>query len=86
MVCYLYEARYCKVMTIAMYDIQLEDVEVQCVRWRKLNKVMKKIVWKSQTSEASWQIVHRPTIIHIVYDNGDPKVPMENQEHICFLH
>jgi hypothetical protein len=54
MVCYLYEARYCKVMTIAMYDIQLEDVEVQCVRWRKLNKVMKKIVWKSQTSEASW--------------------------------
>jgi hypothetical protein len=42
--CHVYDARYCKVMIIAVCNMQPEDTEVQCIMWRKLNKLMKKNV------------------------------------------
>jgi hypothetical protein len=42
MVCHMYYASYCKVMTIVVCVIQSKDTVVQCIMWRKLNKVMKK--------------------------------------------
>jgi hypothetical protein len=33
MVCHVYNAAYCKVMTIVVSDMQLEDMEVQCIIW-----------------------------------------------------
>jgi hypothetical protein len=37
---HMYDARYCKVMTFAVCDMQHEDMVVQCIMWRKLNKVL----------------------------------------------
>jgi hypothetical protein len=31
MACHVYDATYCKVMTIAVCDMQLEDTKVQCI-------------------------------------------------------
>ncbi len=39
--CHIYEHVYCcKVMTIVIYDMQLETIKAQCVLWAKLDKVM----------------------------------------------
>jgi hypothetical protein len=42
MACHMYDGAYCKVMTIAVCDMQLEDMKVQCIMWRELNNLMKK--------------------------------------------
>jgi hypothetical protein len=33
---------YCKVMIIAIFDMQSKDTDIQCVLWWKLKKVMAK--------------------------------------------
>ncbi len=38
--CHVYDFFYCKVMTIVICDMQFEDMEVQCIMWQNLNKVM----------------------------------------------
>ena len=40
--CHVYDATYCKVMTIVVYDMQSEDMKVQCIMWRELNDLMAK--------------------------------------------
>jgi CRISPR/Cas system CMR-associated protein Cmr3 (group 5 of RAMP superfamily) len=42
MACHVYNAAYYKVMTIAVCDMQLEDMKVQCIMWRELNNLMAK--------------------------------------------
>jgi hypothetical protein len=42
MACHVYDAAYCKVMTIAVCDLQSEDTKGQCIMWRKLNDLMAK--------------------------------------------
>jgi 6-phosphofructokinase len=42
MACHMYDLIYCKVMTIMICDMQFEDMEAQCILWRKLNIVAKK--------------------------------------------
>jgi hypothetical protein len=42
MACHVYDAAYCKVMTIAICNMQSEDTKVQCIMWRKLNDLMAK--------------------------------------------
>ncbi len=37
--CHVYDSFYCKVMMIAICDMKFENMEVQCVMWRNLNKV-----------------------------------------------
>jgi hypothetical protein len=37
----VYDPNYVRVMTIAIYDMQLEDVESQVLMWRALMKLMK---------------------------------------------
>jgi hypothetical protein len=41
MACHVYDATYCKVMTIAVCDMQSEDTKVQCIMWRELNELMR---------------------------------------------
>jgi hypothetical protein len=38
----VYDATYCKVMTITVCDMQSKDMKVQCIMWRKLNNLMRK--------------------------------------------
>ena len=42
MACHVYNATYCKVMTIAVCDMQSEDTKVQCIMWKELNEVMQR--------------------------------------------
>jgi hypothetical protein len=80
MVCHVYNATYCKVMTIAVCDMQSEDTKVQCIMWRELNDFMTKNGventnfkgFMADSTQANWNVVQ------IVYGSGDPKVPMEN--------
>ena len=40
--CHVYNSTYCKVMTIAVCDMQTESTEGQLIYWHCLNKVMNK--------------------------------------------
>ena len=40
MACHVYDSSYCRVMTIAVCDMQSEDVAAQIVFWRNLNAVV----------------------------------------------
>jgi len=42
MACQVYDLVYYKVMTIVVYDMQFEDMEAQCIMWRKLNSIVEK--------------------------------------------
>ena len=88
MACHVYDATYCKVMTIAIYDMQSEDTTAQCIMWRELNDLMAKNSIENtnfkgimvDNAQANWNAVQ------IVYGNSDPKVPIENHECICLLY
>jgi hypothetical protein len=88
MACHVYDAAYCKVMTIAVCDMQSEDTKVQCIMWRELNDLMAKNGventnfkgFMADSAQANWNAVR------IVYGSGDPKVPMENRERNCLFH
>jgi hypothetical protein len=87
-VCHMYDATYCKVMTIAVCDMQSKDTKVQCIMWTKLNDLMRKDGVENpnfkgfmvDNAQANWNVVE------IDYGNGDPKVPIENRERTCLLH
>jgi hypothetical protein len=78
----------CRVMTIAVCDMQSEDVMAQSLLWHGLNKVMHrhgiaKVNFKgfmADSAHANWNAVR------IIYGSGDPKVPMESRERTCLLH
>jgi hypothetical protein len=40
MACHMYNAAYCKIMTIDVCDMQLEDTKVQCIMWKEFNDLM----------------------------------------------
>ena len=88
MACHVYDSLYCKVMTIAVCDMQSEDCTTQVLFWRNLNLVLRRhgvddIEFKgfmADSSQANWNVVQ------IVYGGGDPIVPMENQERTCLFH
>jgi hypothetical protein len=42
MVYHVYDPVYCKVLTIAVCDMQFEDTEAQQLMWTKLNEMMLK--------------------------------------------
>ena len=58
----MYDSTYCRVMTIAVCDMQLEDAAVQMILWKNLNVVMARHDVLSpirQSSRDSWRIVRR---------------------------
>jgi hypothetical protein len=52
---HVYNLVYCKVMTIAIYDMQLEDNKAQCILWRQLNIIVLKKGLLIPILKASWQ-------------------------------
>jgi hypothetical protein len=42
MACHVYDFAYCRVMTIAVCNMQSKDATAQSVLWRNLNDVMAK--------------------------------------------
>ena len=88
MACHVYDSQYCRVMTVAVCDMQSEDCEAQCVMWRCLNEVMARygvlIVnfkgFMADSAGANWNAVHK------IYGSGDPQTKMPDRERTCLLH
>jgi hypothetical protein len=88
MACHMYNASYCKVMTITICDMQSEDTKVQCIMWRKFNNLMRKNSVENpnfkgfmvDTAQVNWNAVR------IVYGSGDPKISMANRKCTCLSH
>ena len=38
---HMYDRAYCKIMTIAICDMQSNDTKVQCIMWREFNKFIR---------------------------------------------
>ena len=88
MACHVYDVTYQCVMTIACYDFQSKDKDVQIIFWKNVNHVIARHGvllpqfqgFMADSAQANWNA------IQIVYGSGDPKVPMLGQEHICYFH
>ncbi len=85
---HIYNFVYYKVMRIVVYDMQFEDIEFQCILWRKLNIVVEKKglgmhVFKgfmADGAQANWNDVC------IVNGTKDPMVKMVDKKRTCFFH
>lgn len=79
--CYLYDSTYCRVMTIAVCDMESEDIAAQMVLWKNLNAVIAGhgICDKNfkgfmvDNVQANWNSVR------IVYESGDVSEPMSKK-------
>jgi len=86
--CHVYDPIYCKIMSIAIYNMQSKDIKAQCILWRKLNAiVLKKGVrnpnfkgFMVDNAQANWNVVH------IVYGIRYPIVKLIDKEHTCLFH
>jgi hypothetical protein len=61
MACHVYDSAYCRVMTIAVCDMQSEDALAQMVLWKNLNDVMGRHGVTERGSRDSWRIVLKQT-------------------------
>jgi len=82
MLCHVYDLAYCKMMTIAICDMQSKDTKAQQVMWTKLNDTMLKHmflksnfkVFMVDNAQANWNM------IIIVYGSRDPSMRMVDKE------
>ena len=88
MACHVYDSTYCRVMTIAVCDMQSEDVAAQSVVWKNLNAVMARHGVQSvnfkgfmaDSAQANWNAVR------IIYGSGDATEKMVDKERTCLFH
>jgi hypothetical protein len=85
MACHVYDSAYCRVMTIAVCDMQSEDAAAQMVLWKNLNDVMvrhgvpepKFKGFMADSAKENWNAVR------VIYGSGDASIPMKDQERTC---
>jgi hypothetical protein len=88
MACHVYDSTYCRVMTIAVCDMQSEDAAAQSVLWKNLNAVLarhgipepKFKGFMADSAQANWNA------IRVIYGSGDAAIPMKDQERTCLFH
>jgi hypothetical protein len=88
MACHLYDSAYCRVMTIAVCDMQSEDAAAQMVLWKNLNDIMarhgvpepKFKGFMADSTQANWNAVR------VIYGSSDDSIPMKDQERTCLFH
>jgi hypothetical protein len=88
MACHVYDSQYCRVMTIAMCDMQFEDCAAQILCWTNLNSVLERHGvpetqfkgFMADSAQANWNAVR------MVYGSGDILVPMKDRERTCLFH
>jgi hypothetical protein len=87
MVYHVYDATFCRVMTIAICNMQSEDTAAQIVVWKNLNVVMARHnvsqpnfkEFMTDSAQTNWNA------IRIVYGNGDASMPWTTRrEHASF--
>jgi hypothetical protein len=82
MACHVYDSTYCRVMTIAICDMQSEDVAALSVVWKNLNALMAqhgvdKVNFKgfmADNAQTNWNVVR------IIYGSGDASETMVDRE------
>lgn len=86
--CHVNDSKYCKVMTIAVCDMQTEGTEGQMIFWNCLNNVMKDNDVPNPNFKGFMCDIAQTNfnVVQIVYGSGDPKVPMMDREPTCFFH
>jgi len=85
---HVYDFVYCKVLTIVICDMQIEDTEVQQFMWTKLNETMLKHRFPKpnfkefmvDSAQANWNVVR------IIYGFRDPSIRMVHKEHTHLFH
>jgi hypothetical protein len=85
---HIYDSSYCRVMTIAVCDMQLKDVAAQSVLWKNLNVVLAKHGvpkpkfkgFMVDSTQANWNA------IRVIYESGNAAIPMKDQEKTCLFH
>jgi hypothetical protein len=88
MACHVYDSAYCRVMTIAVCDMQSEDAVAQMVLWKNLNDVMARHSvtkpkfkgFMADSAQGNWNAVR------VIYGSGDATIPMKDQERTCLFH
>jgi hypothetical protein len=88
MACHVYHLAYCRVMTIAICDMQSKDAAAQSVLWKNLNVVLAKHGiperkfkgFKADNAQANWNA------IWVIFRSGDVTFPMKNQERTYLFH
>jgi hypothetical protein len=88
MACHVYDSTYCRVMTIAVCDMQSEDAAAQSILWKNLNAVLarhgilepKFKGFMADSAQATWNA------IRVIYGSGDAAIPMKDQERTCLFH
>jgi hypothetical protein len=88
MACHVYDSAYCRVMTIAVCDMQSEDAAAQMVLWKNLNNVMARHGvpepqfkgFMADSAQANWNA------LRVIYGSGDATIPMKDQERTCLFH
>lgn len=86
--CHVYNSGYCKVITIEVCNMLLEDIEGQVIMWRCLNKVLETNDLPNpnfkgfmvNSTQVNWNG------IQIVYGSDDSSLKMNNRERSCFFH
>jgi hypothetical protein len=85
---HVHDSAYCRVITIAVCDMQSKDAAAQMVLWKNLNDVMarhgipepKFKGFLADNTQANWNAVR------MIYDSGDATIPMKDQERTCLFH
>ena len=88
MACHVYNSSYCRVMTIACFDMQSEDCTAQIVFWQNLNLVLARSGvpktnfkgFMADSAQANWNAVR------VVYGSSNIAEPMENRERTSLFH
>ena len=88
MACHVYDNQYCKILTIAYYDMQSKDGAIQTFFWKYLNVVMimngvPNVDFKgfmADGAQANWNAVR------MIYGDDDPSLPMVARESTCLFH
>jgi hypothetical protein len=88
MACHVYDSTYCHVMTIAVCNMQSEDVAAQLVLWKNMNTLMAqhgvdKVNFKgfmADSAQANWNVVR------IIYGSGDVSEKMVDRERTYLFH
>jgi hypothetical protein len=88
MACHIYDSAYCRVITIAVYDMQSEDATTQMVLWKNLNDVMARYGipepkfkgFMADSAQANWNAVK------VIYGSGDATISMKDLKRTCLFH
>jgi hypothetical protein len=88
MACHVYDMTYYCVMTIVVCHMQFEDVDLQCLMWSSLVKVLEKHGMTNpnfkgfmvDSAQVNFNIVRR------IFGARDPTIPMLDKVHLCLFH